>query len=81
MSKQHFPLAGISIAIGFVALVIVLIAIAVGIDVAIVYYAWNLAISPIFHIGQLSVLQAALVGLAVLLVGGAFRTSTSVKTE
>lgn len=43
------------------------------INAAIFYFAWNLAVVPIFHMQEVSLLQAWLLGMLLSMVLGALR--------
>ncbi len=61
-----------AIAIAIVAVgVIVLFSISMAITTALVYYIWNLAISPVFDLQQITLLQALLFGFLLNMVRSA----------
>lgn len=56
---------------------VVLLFIALGavISTVIIYYAWNLAIQPIFHTAKITFLQALLLGVVLSLIGSFFKST------
>lgn len=62
-------MAGLILLVGF----LFLIALFGLINAAIFYFAWNLAVVPIFNMPEVSLLQAWLLGILLSMVLGVFR--------
>lgn len=58
---------------------LIIVAFVISLETAIVFYAWNLVISPIFHIQHLTFIQAFLFALFVSMIGGFFTRSSGKK--
>ena len=66
---------GIVIIIGIIALM----GISSTIIAAVIYYVWNLVISDVFTLKQITFLQSWLIGLGLSIVGSLFKSSLSIK--
>jgi hypothetical protein len=64
---------------GLILLWLVIVGLCSLLGAAIIYYVWNLAISDIFVIKQITFLQSWLIGLGLSIVGSLFKSSLNVK--
>ncbi len=62
-----------------VFVVVLLVVMCWGVGSLIVYLGWNLALSPIFGLPEVTVTQAVLLFFLVVLVGGVFRVGVGRK--
>jgi hypothetical protein len=53
--------------------VVLILIIAIWLTTVIIFYAWNLALTPLFHIPAVSWMQAFLIGMVLSLIGDLFK--------
>lgn len=52
-----------------------IIALVCGLTSAVIFYAWNLVISPVFNVDTISFLQAFLLGVLINIIKGGVRSA------